>query len=268
MHRTVATVAAVVGALTFTACTASSDETSVPSTEPTETSAVTEAGEEFQSEPPADMETTQDTDVEFDGTRAAEALEHLLTTLTTVYHDNVGHDNYTDDCHVPFEALEAYQACSPSDPAAWLDSFESPREGKLIITLMPQAWGGGEYDPDRVFTVPYLAENLHSYIGRHSDGPLELTITTPDGEYQATRGLVPDPDETDTPETAAELEAWADARFEDWLRSMNYTYQGLCGGVDSVVDYRDRVPDDPHGYITSVEAPTHGELVVHVENGA
>ena len=133
---------------------------------------------------------------------------------------------------------------------------------------MPEAWGGGEYDPDQVFTVPYLAGNLHSYISRHMEGPLELTITTPDGEYQATRGLVPDPDRTDVPETEAELEAWAKARMDDWLRSMNYTYQDLCGGVDTVADYRECVPEDPHGYITRVEAPTFGDLVVHIENGA
>ncbi|HJF13324.1 MAG TPA: hypothetical protein K8V32_00775 [Enteractinococcus helveticum] len=78
----------------------------------------------------------------------------------------------------------------------------------------------------------------------------------------------PQDDNSDAPQTEAELEAWADARFEDWLRSMNFTYQGLCGGVDSVADYRQCVPDDPHGYITSVEAPAAGELIVRVENGA
>ena len=56
--------------------------------------------------------------------------------------------------------------------------------------------------------------------------------------------------------------------MDDWLRSMNYTYQDLCGGVDTVADYRECVPEDPHGYITRVEAPTFGDLVVHVENGA
>lgn len=49
---------------------------------------------------------------------------------------------------------------------------------------------------------------------------------------------------------------------------MNFTYRGLCGGVDSVADYRQCVPDDPHGYITSVEAPTAGQLIVRVESGA
>ena len=48
---------------------------------------------------------------------------------------------------------------------------------------------------------------------------------------------------------------------------MNFTYQGLCGGVDSVADYRQCVPDDPHGYITDFEAPVAGELVVRIEKG-
>src|SRR5699024_2476009 len=45
------------------------------------------------------------------------------------------------------------------------------------------------------------------------------------------------------------------------------TYQGLCGGVDSVADYRQCVPDDPHGYITDFEAPVAGELVVRIAKG-
>src|SRR5690625_6978213 len=94
------------------------------------------------------------------------------------------------------------------------------------------------------FTVAYLAGNLHSYIGRHTDGSLQVTITTPDGEHEATQGRLPQSASSDAPHTAAELEAWADARFDDWLRSMNFTYQGLCGGVDSVGDYRACVPED------------------------
>src|SRR5699024_7422630 len=134
---------------------------------------------------------------------------------------------------------------SPSDPIGYLASIESPSDGELVVTLMPEAWGGGEYDPDRVFTVPYLAEILHGYIGRHTSGPLQVTARTPDGEYQATHGRVQQSDGSDAPQSEAELQAWADARFEDWLRSMNFTYQGLCGGVESVEDYRQCVPDDP-----------------------
>lgn len=269
MKRAVTTFAGVLTVLAFAGCTASPDEASSSANpETTEATPVTDATEHTDSDSSSATKSLPDTDVHTDGPRAAEALEHLLTTLTTVYHDNEGHEDYTDDCDVPFETLEDYQVCSPSDPAGYLASFESPRDGELIITLMPEAWGGGEYDPDRVFTVPYLAGNLHSYIGRHTDGSLQVTITTPDGEHEATQGRLPQCASSDAPHTAAELEAWADARFDDWLRSMNFTYQGLCGGVDSVGDYRACVPDDPHGYITSVEAPAAGELVVHVENGA
>ena len=231
MHRTATTVAAVLTALVFAGCAASPDQASSPvSPETTDTSAVTDATEQPDPAGSPEPENIPETDVETDGPFAAEALEHLLTTLTTVYHDNVGHENYTQDCDAPFETLEEHQVCSPSDPIGYLDSVESPREDVLIVTLMPEAWGGGEYDPDRVFTVPYLAEILHGYIGRHTGGLLEVTTKTPDGEYQATHGKVPDPDPSDVPETDAELQAWADARFEDWLRSMNFTYQGLCGG--------------------------------------
>ena len=261
-----ATPIAVLIALVFTGCSASPDQASSPASSATiESSPVAASPEQTET---ADSQNTPATDVDTDGSFAAESLEHLLTTLTTVYHDNAGHESFSGECDVPFETLESYRACSPSDPAAYLASIESPRDGGLVVTLMPEAWGGGEYDPDRVFTVPYLAGNLHSYIGRHTAGPLQVTTKTPDGEYQATEGRVPQDDNADKPQTEAELEAWADARFEDWLRSMNFTYQGLCGGVDSVADYRQCVPDDPHGYITSVEAPAAGELIVRIENGA
>lgn len=260
-----ATPIVVLIALALAGCNASPDQASSPASSTTIESSPVAASPE-QSESPG-SQSTPTTDVDTDDPFAAESLEHLLTTLTTVYHDNVGHENFSGDCDTPFETLEEFQVCSPTDPVGYLASIESPREGVLIVTLMPEAWGGGEYDPDRVFTVPYLAGNLHSYIGRHTAGPLQVTTKTPDGEYQATQGRVPQDDNADAPQTEAELEAWADARFEDWLRTMNFTYQGLCGGVDSVEDYRQCVPDDPHGYITSVEAPTAGELVVHVQNG-
>ena len=265
MKRAASTLAALI-ALTFAGCSTSPEQAgSQASSTTTEPSTV--AATPAQSVT-ADPVNTPATEVDTDSPYAAQSLENLLTKLTSVYHANVGHENYTGDCDVPFETLEAYRTCSPSDPAAYLDSIESPREGELIVTLMPEAWGGGEYDPDRVFTVPYLAENLHGYIGEHTDGPLQVTTKTPDGEYQATHGRLPQNDHADAPQTEAELQAWADARFEDWLRSMNFTYQGLCGGVDSVADYRQCVPDDPHGYITSMEAPVAGELIVRVENGA
>lgn len=269
MDRTATTIAATLTALTLAGCSANSTQAHDPA-RPTETQPSASMRATDHIDPASSPETiiSPDTEVETDGPFAAETLGHLLTTLTTVYQDNAGHENYVEDCDVPLETLEEHQVCSPSDPIGHLDSIESPRDGVLVVTLLPEAWGGGEYDPDRVFTVPYLAEILHGYIGRHTDGPLEVTTITPDGEYQATQGFVPDPDDTNTPQTEAELEDWADERFEDWLRAMNFTYQGLCGGVESVMDYRQCVPDDPHGYITSFEAPTYGELVVHVENGA
>lgn len=264
MKRAATTLAAVT-TLVFAGCATSPEQASRPdSSAPTASTPFTNTSEQSEAAEPVN---TPATNVETDGPYAAKSLENLLTKLTSVYHANAGHESFTDDCDAPFETLEAYQACSPGDPAAYLDSIESPRDGELIVTLMPEAWGGGEYDPDRVFTVPYLAENLHGYIGEHTDGPLQITTKTPDGEYQATHGRLPQTSNADAPQTEAELQAWANARFEDWLRSMNFTYQGLCGGVDSVADYRQCVPDDPHGYITSVEAPVAGELIVRVENG-
>ena len=265
MKRTATTIAAL-SALTLAGCTAGPDQTTSPSSSTTpESTPVVEVSEPAE---PRDIEATPDTDVDTDGPRAAKSLKHLMTTLNNVYEWNVDSGSFTDECEAPIETLEDYRVCAPDDPLAYLDSMESPGEGELVVTLMPESWGGGEYDPDRVFTVPYLAEILHGYIGRHADGPLQVTTITPDGEYQATHGRIPERDNEDAPQTEAELEAWADARFEDWLRSMNFTYQGLCGGVDSVADYRQCVPDDPHGYITSMEAPAAGELIVHVENGA
>lgn len=270
MKRAMTTIVAALTALAFTSCSTSSDQAnSADSLASTEASPVTDTTEPTVPNSSKETASPLATDVDTDGPHAAESLEHLLTTLNTVYNDNVGqYPGYSGDCDAPFETLEEFRDCSPDDPVAYLDSFESPRPGELIVTLMPEAWGGGEYDPDRVFTVPYLAGILQGYIGRHTDEPLEVTVTTPDGQYHATRGRLPEAASSDAPLTDAELEVWADARFDDWLRSMNFTYQELCGGVDSVADYRQCVPDDPHGYITSVEAPTAGELVVHVENGA
>lgn len=208
------------------------------------------------------------TDVDTDGPRSAERLDQYLTTLNRVYNDNAPHSTYTGEREHPFKTLEEYRECAPGDPGAYLDSIESPRPGELIVTLMPDAWGGGEYDPGQVNTVPYLAGILHGYIRQQTDELQKLTATTPDGAHQATEGRLPKSERTDTPQTEAELQDWADARFQDWLRAMNFTYRDLCGGVESVADYWQCVPDDPHGYITSMEAPAAGELVVHVENGA
>lgn len=269
MKRAAITIAAAT-ALVFVGCTASPDEVSRSEvSETAEATPVTNDVEQTEHSSSDEIPGTPATDVDTDGPRAAESLEHLLTTLNTVYNDNADlAEHYTGTCDAPFETLEEYRECSPGDPAAYLDSIESPRSGELIITLMPEAWGGGEYDPDQVYTVPYLAGNLHSYIGRHTTGMLKLTTRTPDGEYEATQGRLPASASSDAPKTEAELDSWADDRFEDWLRAMNSTYQGLCGDVDSVTDYRQCVPDDPHGYITSVEAPDDGELVVRIEDGA
>lgn len=267
--KRVPTIIAAVAALIFAGCSASPEETnSAESPGTTEATVITNDSNQLDQNSSEYPQRSPATNVDTVGPRAAESLEHLLTTLNTVYRENAGlSENFTGECHAPFETLEEFRECSPGDPIAYLDSIESPRSGELIVTLMPGSWGGGEYDPDRVFAVPYLAEILHGYIGRHTGGMLQVTTTTPDGEYQATHGRLPAADSLDAPKNEAELEAWADDRFEDWLRSMNFTYQGLCGGVDSVADYRQCVPDDPHGYITSVEAPAAGVLVVRIENG-
>lgn len=269
MKRVPVAVAAVV-AFAFAGCSASPEETnSITSPDIPETTVVAhDSGQLDQSSSTAPTSSPA-TEVATDGPYAAKSLEYLLTRLNIVYQDNKDlEEHFTGECNAPFETLEEFRECSPHDPIAYLDSIESPRQGELIVTLMPEAWGGGEYDPDRVFTVPYLAEILHGYIGMQTQDMLQVTTTTPDGQYHATHGRLPAADTLEEPKNEAELEAWAKDRFADWLRSMNFTYQGLCGGVDSVADYRQCVPDDPHGYITSVEAPAAGELVVRIENGA
>ena len=265
--KRVSRVLAAVAALVFASCGTNPEPNDTAGSATTEASAITHDAEQPDHSGSQEPPNSPDTDVKTQGPGAADSLEHLLTTLNTVYNDNVGHGNFSGECDAPFATLEEFRQCSPDDPIAYLDSIEAPQRGELIVTLLPDSWGGGEYDPDRVFTVPYLAEILHGYIGRHTNGILQVTTTTPDGEYQATQGRLPTAENSDAPTGAAELEAWADERFDDWLRSMNFTYQGLCGGVDSVADYRQCVPDDPHGYITDFEAPVAGELVVRIEKG-
>ena len=225
----VPTALAAVAALVFASCGTSPEPNDTAGSATTEASAITHDAEQPDHSGSQEPPNSPDTDVKTQGPGAADSLEHLLTTLNTVYNDNVGHGNFSGECDAPFATLEEFRQCSPDDPIAYLDSIEAPQRGELIVTLLPDSWGGGE--------------------------------------YQATQGRLPTAENSDAPTGAAELEAWADERFDDWLRSMNFTYQGLCGGVDSVADYRQCVPDDPHGYITDFEAPVAGELVVRIEKG-
>lgn len=242
--RTLTKMALTVGLVVLTGCAS------------TEATSTTDTGSDTAH---ADLQAAQTENmVATDGERSAERLNQLLATLDTVY---------VDQCDTPFETLAGYQECNPDDPVAYLESFESPRPGELVVTLTPEAWGGGEYNPDQVYTVPYLADNLLAYIEMQTDELHQLTVTTPDGSHQATEGQFPQSQNPDAPQTEVELQEWADARFQDWLHAMDVTYRDLCGGVDSVADYRQCVPDDPHGYITGIESPAAGELVVHVENG-
>ena len=227
--KRVSRVLAAVAALVFASCGTSPEPNDTAGSATTEASAITHDAEQPDHSVSQEPPNTPATDVETQGPGAADSLEHLLTTLNTVYNDNVGHGNFSGECDAPFATLEEFRECSPDDPIAYLDSIEAPQRGELIVTLLPDSWGGGE--------------------------------------YQATQGRLPTAENSDAPTGAAELEAWADERFDDWLRSMNFTYQGLCGGVDSVADYRQCVPDDPHGYITDFEAPVAGELVVRIEKG-
>ena len=227
--KRVSRVLAAVAALVFASCGTSPEPNDTAGSATTEASAITHDAEQPDHSVSQEPPNTPATDVETQGPGAADSLEHLLTTLNTVYNDNVGHGNFSGECDAPFATLEEFRECSPDDPIAYLDSIEAPQRGELIVTLLPDSWGGGE--------------------------------------YEATQGRLPTAENSDAPTGAAELEAWADERFDDWLRSMNFTYQGLCGGVDSVADYRQCVPDDPHGYITDFEAPVAGELVVRIEKG-
>src|SRR5699024_7190829 len=227
--KRVSRVLAAVAALVFASCGTSPEPNDTAGSATTEASAITHDAEQPDHSGSQEPPNSPDTDVKTQGPGAADSLEHLLTTLNTVYNDNVGHGNFSGECDAPFATLEEFRQCSPDDPIAYLDSIEAPQRGELIVTLLPDSWGGGE--------------------------------------YQATQGRLPTAENSDAPTGAAELEAWADERFDDWLRSMNFTYQGLCGGVDSVADYRQCVPDDPHGYITDFEAPVAGELVVRIEKG-
>ena len=227
--KRVSRVLAAVAALVFASCGTSPEPNDTAGSATTEASAITHDAEQPDHSGSQEPPNSPATDVETQGPGAADSLEHLLTTLNTVYNDNVGHGNFSGECDAPFATLEEFRECSPDDPIAYLDSIEAPQRGELIVTLLPDSWGGGE--------------------------------------YQATQGRLPTAENSDAPTGAAELEAWADERFDDWLRSMNFTYQGLCGGVDSVADYRQCVPDDPHGYITDFEAPVAGELVVRIEKG-
>ncbi|GAA4479340.1 hypothetical protein GCM10023190_22190 [Enteractinococcus fodinae] len=118
MLRTATTVAALT-LLTVTGCTANPGEASSASS-PEATEATPAPQDSEQSEPTFAETDMPYTDVEIDGPFAAEALDHLLTTLTTVYHDNVGNGNYTEDCDVPFETLEDYQNLQSEQPCGVL----------------------------------------------------------------------------------------------------------------------------------------------------
>jgi hypothetical protein len=66
----------------------------------------------------------------------------------------------------------------PFRPFAFVSAVESPAPGDLLVTITPEAWRGGIYDPDRVFTLEYVASNMALRLAHHGDDVQTLTVTT------------------------------------------------------------------------------------------
>lgn len=94
-------------------------------------------------------------------------------------------DTYSGDCG-DASTPAGLRACAPYEPFAYVSAVESPAPGELMVTVTPEAWGGGEYDPDQFFTLDYVAGNMALRMAHHDDDLKTLTVTTPDGSHTHT----------------------------------------------------------------------------------
>jgi hypothetical protein len=94
-------------------------------------------------------------------------------------------DTYSGECG-DASTPAGLRACAPFEPFAYVSAVESPAPGDLLVTVTPEAWGGGEYDPEQVFTLEYVAGNMALRMAHHDDDVKTLTVTTPDGSHTYT----------------------------------------------------------------------------------
>lgn len=235
MKRTAATIAAALTTLALAGCSTDT-ETETAAAEPT-TTGTEQAAPNNSRAAETDDATPSAPNVETDGPRAAEKLDQFMAELTSTYQSF---------CEIELETLADYRECTPGDPLAYLDAVESPAPGELIVTLKPAAWGGGEYDPDQVYTLQYVAQNMSVIIGHATDDLQQLTTTTPDGSHQHTWGRSPQVSKHDPAG-----QAWADEMIDRWLEEE---------GVESVNGLL-----DPFNLIQSWEATGSGELTIYTD---
>lgn len=110
------------------------------------------------------------------GVWAGVKYEQFLETTGDTYSGNCG------DASTP----AGLRACAPDEPLTYVSAVESPKPGELVVTVTPEAWGGGEYDPDRHYTLEYVAGNMALRMAHHDDDVESLTVTTPDGSHRHT----------------------------------------------------------------------------------
>lgn len=112
---------------------------------------------------------------------AAEKYGQFLEALASTYQKECGE----------VSALADLQKCVSNEPYAYISEMETTAPGHLLVTLTPEAWGGGQYDPDQQFTLQYVAVNMSLVIARHDDDVKTLTVTTPDGSHTYTEKRQP-----------------------------------------------------------------------------
>ncbi len=110
------------------------------------------------------------------GIWAGEKYDQFLETTGETYSGECG------DASTP----AGLRACAPFEPFAYVSAVESPTPGDLLVTITPEAWGGGPYDPEQVFTLEYVAGNMALRMAHHDDDVQTLTVTTPGGAHTYT----------------------------------------------------------------------------------
>lgn len=167
---TQAFTAAALATILLTGCTAPAEPTPDTSSSPAASSPAAPN--------PAQPAPTAQGNVEpvIAGVWAGVKYDQFLETTGATYSEDCG------DASTP----AGLRACAPNEPFAYVSAVESPKPGELVVTVTPEAWGGGEYDPDRHYTLEYVASNMALRMAHHDDDVESLTVTTPDGSHTHT----------------------------------------------------------------------------------
>ncbi|MDV2979105.1 UNVERIFIED_CONTAM: hypothetical protein Q9R71_18200 [Actinomycetes bacterium ARC8] len=151
-------------------------------------------------------------------------------------------------------------------PYNLMTSWTSPEPGVIDIKLpnhmvfnrdgMQEPYQGPE---DELRTMGRI---MFESIGEASPELESVTFATENGKHSGTYTRAR------TGADPTDREAWANEKYVQWLSGMNDIYESMCHATITKLEvYRDCIPSDPHAYVSKVESPAPGELVVTLADG-